>query len=83
MKRQLDKFLVTILDEPQIHAYMAQRRAETKCLLDIFQTANALHRQEGGGTVHPSGRPSMVTQGLIPKPSQVSQVSISQVSTPP
>jgi len=28
-KRQLDKFLATVPDEPHIHGYTAQRRAET------------------------------------------------------
>ena len=51
---------------------MDQRRAETNSLQDMVRTANVLHRQEGDG----SEQPSVVTQGLIPKPSQVSQVRI-------
>ncbi|KAK2161512.1 hypothetical protein LSH36_115g05062 [Paralvinella palmiformis] len=35
-------------DEPQIHGYTTQRRAETSSLLDMVQIADALHRQEGG-----------------------------------
>ena len=68
---------MTIPDEPQFHGYTAQRRAETNHLLDIVQTTNALNRQEGvWQRVHQSRQPSLVTQGLIPKPSQVSQVSM-------
>ena len=48
MKRQFDKFLATVPDEPQIHGYTAQRRAETNNLLDMIRIADALHRQEGG-----------------------------------
>ena len=50
MKSQLDKFLATISDEPQIHGYTAQRRAEINSLLDMGSTASALHRQEGAGS---------------------------------
>ena len=59
MKRQLDKFLATIPDKPQIHDYTAQRRAETNSLLDMVGTANALYRQEGGGSgsITASGHP--------------------------
>jgi len=51
MKRQLDKFLATVPDEPQIHGYTAQRRAETNSLLDMVRIADTLHRQKGGGCV--------------------------------
>jgi len=65
MKRQLDKFLATVPDEPQIHGYTAQRRADTNSLLDMIRTADSQHRQEGGDYK------SIIvgTQELIPKPS--------------
>ena len=57
MKRQLDKFLATVPDEPQIHGYTAQRRAETNSLLYMARIKDALHRQEGGGCITAGGHP--------------------------
>ena len=60
--------MATIPDELQIHGYTAQRRAETNSLLDMVWTANALHRQEGGGSesIKVGGQPWQPKDGAEP-----------------
>ena len=45
-KGQLDKFLLTVPDEPQITGYTAQRRAESNSLLDMACHAHTRNRME-------------------------------------
>lgn len=49
-KRQLDKFLRTVPDEPQVRGYTAQRSANSNSLLDMIRVVRALRNatQEGG-----------------------------------
>ena len=42
-KRRLDRYLITIPDEPQIPGYTAQRRAESNSLLDMTSLSQAYH----------------------------------------
>ena len=43
-KRKLDRYLDTVLDEPQIPGYAAQRRAEINSLIDMAQFSPAHHQ---------------------------------------
>ena len=45
-KGQLDKFLLTVPDEPQITGYTAQRRAESNSLLGMACHAHTRNRME-------------------------------------
>ena len=48
-KRQLDKYLCNIPDEPQIQGYTAHRRAETNSLVDMIKHKNAYQDQRVEG----------------------------------
>lgn len=43
-KRNLDRYLVSIPDEPKIPGYTAQRRADSNSLLDMTRLGHAYHR---------------------------------------
>ena len=43
-KRELDRYLATIPDEPQIPGYTAQRRADSNSLLDMTRLGQAYHK---------------------------------------
>ena len=45
-KRNLDNYLTTVPDEPQIQGYTSQRRAESNSLLDMIALVNT--SQDGG-----------------------------------
>ena len=50
-KRSLDRYIATILDEPQIHGYTAFRKADTNSLLDMTQAGDIEKSTDTGG--HP------------------------------
>ena len=54
-KNRLDRYLERVPDEPQIHGYTAQRRAESNSLIDMAKLAKALQWQEGGDKSSCSG----------------------------
>ena len=60
-KRKLDKYLLTIPDEPQVTGYTAMRRTDSNSLLDMHQhaTAQLVETLEGSDTTsdHSGGQP--------------------------